>query len=83
MYAFLYCQNNSLAKEQPLVAGIVSFKNLNAGLLKINFSSKIKNPEHLITEEKLNDFMNQISLLLQEIYNPEVAFKEPKTLSYS
>ena len=83
LYAFLYCQNNSLAKEQPLVAGIVSFKNLNAGLLKINFSSKIKNPEHLITEEKLDDFMNQISLLLQEIYNPEVAFKEPKTLSYS
>lgn len=83
LYAFLYCQNNSLVKEQPLVAGIVSFKNLNAGLLKINFSSKIKNPEHNITKDKLDDFMDQISLLLQEIYNPEVSFKEPNTLSYS
>ena len=82
LYAFLYCQNNSLAKEQPLIAGIISFKNLKAGLLKINFSSKIKNPEHIITEEKLDDFMNQISLLLQEIYNSEITFKEPKKLSF-
>ena len=82
LYAFLYCQNNSLAKEQPLIAGIISFKNLKAGLLKINFSSKIKNPEHIITEEKLDDFMNQISLLLQEIYNSEIIFKEPKKLSF-
>ena len=65
-----------------MVAGIISFKNLKAGLLKINFSSKIKNPEHLITEEKLDNFMNQMSLLLQEIYNSEIAFKEPKKLKF-
>ena len=82
LYAFLYSQNNPLVKEQPLVAGIISFKNLKAGLLKINFSSKVKNPEHNINVEKLDDFMDQISLLLQEIYNPEIPFKEPKKLSF-
>ena len=83
LYAFLYSQNNSLKTEPSLKAGIISFKNLKGGLLKINFSSKVKNPDYSITEEKLQEFMEQIKLLLQEIYNPEIPFKEPKTLSYS
>ena len=82
LYTFLYCQNNSLAKEQPLIAGIISFKNLKAGLLKINFSSKTKNPEHIITKDKLDDFIAQISLLLQEIYNPNLAFVAPEKILY-
>ena len=36
----------------------------------------------MITEEKLDDFINQISLLLQEIYNSDIAFKEPKKLKF-
>ena len=72
-----------LITEKSLEAGIISFKNLKGGLLKINFSSKVKNPDYSITDEKLQEFMEQIKLLLQEIYNPEIPFKEPKTLSYS
>jgi len=82
LYAFLYCQNNSLGKEEALVTGIFSFKNLKAGLLKINFSSKTKNPEHIITKDKLDDFIAQISLLLQEIYNPDLAFVAPEKILY-
>ena len=42
LYAFLYSQNNSLKTKPSLQAGIISFKNLKGGLLKINFSSKVK-----------------------------------------
>ena len=82
LYAFLYCQNNSLGKEEDLVTGIFSFKNLKAGLLKINFSSKTKNPEHNITKDKLDNFIEQISLLLQEIYNPDFPFVAPEKILY-
>jgi ribulose bisphosphate carboxylase small subunit len=49
----------------------------------VNFSSKSRGSDHTVTEEKLEEFIEQIKYLLQEIYNPEVSFKEPKTLSYS
>jgi hypothetical protein len=79
----MYSQNNSLKTDGALEAGIISFKNLKGGLLKINFSSKAKSPNHCVTDEKLEEFMSEIKLLLQEIYNPKISFKEPKTLSYS
>ena len=83
LYAYMYSQNNSLKTDGTLEAGIISFKNLKGGLLKINFSSKAKSPNHSVTDEKLEEFMSEIKLLLQEIYNPKISFKEPKTLSYS
>ena len=83
LYAYMYSQNNSLKTDGTLEAGIISFKNLKGGLLKINFSSKAKSPNYCVTDEKLEEFMSEIKLLLQEIYNPKISFKEPKTLSYS
>jgi len=83
LYAYMYSQHSSFDKEKSLEAGIISFKNLKSGLLKVNFSSKLRSSDHDITEKKLEEFIEQIKYLLQEIYNPEVSFKEPKTLSYS
>lgn len=82
LYAYLYSQNNSLDPNKPLEAGIISFKNLKSGLMKTNFSSKNKSPDHQITEEKLQEFMLQIKKLLQEIYNPKIPFREPPFLPY-
>ena len=79
----MYSQHHSFEKEKSLEAGIISFKNLKGGLLKINFSSKAKSPNYCVTDEKLEEFMSEIKLLLQEIYNQKTSFKEPKTLSYS
>jgi hypothetical protein len=79
----MYSQQSSFDKEKPLEAGIISFKNLKSGLLKVNFSSKSRGSDYTVTEKKLEEFIEQIKYLLQEIYNPEVSFKEPKTLSYS
>ena len=83
LYAYMYSQQSFFDKEKPLEAGIISFKNLKSGLLKVNFSSKSRGSDHTVTEEKLEEFIEQIKYLLQEIYNPEVSFKEPKTVSYS
>tara|TARA_B100000787_G_scaffold102280_1_gene75646 strand:- start:18420 stop:21170 length:2751 start_codon:yes stop_codon:yes gene_type:complete len=82
LYAYLYSKNNSLKPSKSVEAGIISFKNLKNGILKVNFSSKIKNPDYQVTEEKLTEFMLQISLLLQEIYNPKINFKEPTKLPF-
>jgi len=82
LYAYLYSQNNTIGKDTFIEAGIISFKNLKSGVLKMNFSSNYKNPENKITEEKLEEFMMQIKVLLQEIYNPEVSFLEPSVLPF-
>lgn len=82
LYAYLYSQNNTVGKDTFIEAGIISFKNLKSGVLKMNFSSNYKNPENKITEEKLEEFMMQIKVLLQEIYNPEISFLEPSLLPF-
>ena len=60
LYAYMYSQHRSFDKEKSLEAGIISFKNLKSGLLKVNFSSKSRSPDHNVTEEKLEEFMEQI-----------------------
>ncbi|MCG8776527.1 PD-(D/E)XK nuclease family protein, partial [Tenacibaculum finnmarkense] len=82
LYAFLYTKTNNFDFSNNLEAGIISFKNLNAGFLKMNFSSNYRTPDNQITEEKLADFMDEIKTFLIEIYNPEVDFIEPADLPY-
>ncbi len=82
LYAFLYTQKHPTELNKPLEAGIISFKNLKSGILKTNFSSKIKQPDYHITNEKLSKFMHQIESLIQEIYDSEIPFKEPITLPF-
>ncbi|CAM1334460.1 PD-(D/E)XK nuclease family protein [Tenacibaculum aestuariivivum] len=82
LYAFLYTQNKQFDFSNTLEAGIISFKNLNSGFLKMNFSAKRGVNDNLITEEKLADFMDEIKTFLIEIYNPEVDFIEPADLPY-
>ena len=82
LYAFLYTHNHSMDSKKQLQAGIISFKNLKSGLMKINFSSKIKNPDQQISQERLQEFMLQIEKLLQEVYNPKIPFKESAFLPF-
>ena len=80
LYAFLYLKNNTT--ENAVEAGIISFKNLKSGVLKINFSEKRGVNDFEITSEKMNDFMDVMKELILEIYNPEIPFKEPSVLPY-
>ena len=82
LYAYLYTQSTNFNFEKPLEAGIISFKNLKSSFLKMNFSSNYRTPDNAITQEKLEEFLEQIKLVLQEMYNPTISFVEPADLPY-
>lgn len=82
LYAYLYTQKNNFDFSKKLEAGIVSFKNLKSGFLKMNFSSNYRTPDNEVTEEKLNEFMDEIKEFLKELYNLEISFIEPADLPY-
>ncbi len=79
----LLCYALMYHKEQPFPnaeAGIVTFKNLSAGLLK--FSVKNSNArgdtDSMITQEILGIFNEKLNALLLEICDPTVPFTEKK-----
>lgn len=75
---YAYMLNNDSPLNFPIEAGIISFKNLNAGFLK--FSKKEKagksNKNTLITQETLDNFYQELKKLIIEICNPEIDFIE-------
>ncbi|WP_299121533.1 PD-(D/E)XK nuclease family protein [uncultured Winogradskyella sp.] len=75
-YAYMMHQKNRI--ELPIEAGIISFKNLNAGFLKFgkkeSFYSRTK--DQTITEETLNNFEIELKKLILEIFNPDINFIE-------
>ncbi len=74
-YALMF---NDSAKLSQLEAGIVSFKNLNAGLL--NFATKesknSRRKDKVISQEILSKFTMELKSLVLEICNPNVPFIE-------
>ena len=77
LYSYLFSKNKKHSFSKPIIAGIYSFKNLNAGFLSYNFvpnSSRKSDPQ--ITEERLVAFMEVIQGYITEIYNPTIPFVE-------
>ena len=75
-YAYMMKQQNRI--ELPIEAGIISFKNLNEGLLKFGkkSSSHSRTKDQLITQETLDSFEVELKKLITEICNPKVNFTE-------
>ena len=71
-YAFMF-QNEE--KGLPIEAGIISFKNLKAGFLPFNFKTG-NEAASIITQEILDDYLEQIVLLLTEILDETIPFVE-------
>jgi len=82
LYAYLYAKSKKHNFSQSLQGGIYSFKNLNSGFLSVNFSSNSRKPEVKITEDKLEEFINEIKIYIKEIYTLDVDFIEPADLKY-
>ena len=61
--------------SQPIEAGIISFKNLNNGFLKMNFAEG-RAKDHTISEEKITDFLVELKRIISEIFNSEIPFLE-------
>ena len=68
MYAWLFAKNNP-NHSRPIVSGIISFRELNAGLKTV----KILGSE-ILTNEYLQQFELVLKAILQEIYDPLVPF---------
>ena len=81
LYAYLFTKSKNHNFNAPLEAGIISFKNLKSGFLSTNFSAS-RAKEHSITEEKLAEFIEEIKLMIQEIYDINIPFIEPSDLKY-
>ena len=71
-YAYMY---EHVAKEKPIEAGIISFKNLKVGFLSFNFKED-KEVSVIINEEILSNYLEQMVLLLSEILDANLPFEE-------
>ena len=71
-YAFMF-ENEANAK--PMEVGIISFKNLKSGFLP--FSFKLGKEENSTIEATIMDnYLEQMVLLLNEILDPKIPFEE-------
>jgi len=61
--------------DQPMEAGIISFKNLKAGFIPFNFKVG-KEVNTIINKETLKDYLEQIVVLLREILDENIPFEE-------
>lgn len=71
-YAFMY---ENEANGKPIEAGIISFKNLKAGFLPFSFKEG-KEEKTTIDSVILNDYLEQMVLLLNEILDETKPFEE-------
>lgn len=71
-YAFMYQDN---AKNTPLEVGIISFKNLKSGVLPFQFKSE-GGMRSIIDNDILNNYISQLVILLNEIFDPSIPFAE-------
>jgi hypothetical protein len=71
-YALLYTQINAIDLDNTLLeSGIISFKNLRSGFLKVNKKS--------ISKDDLYNFTIQLKQLILEIFNTEKPILEKET----
>lgn len=73
-YAMMF-ENHELRKNLDITAGILSFKNMKKGFLPVVIGTG-KEAVHVISNEMIEDFKVIIKLLILEIFNPEIPFKE-------
>ena len=71
-YGFMYEEQT---KGQEMEAGIISFKNLKSGFLPFQFKQD-KDVIATISGEIMENYLEQIVILLQEILNKDVPFEE-------
>ena len=76
---YSYMIRPTLGKDEPMEAGIISFKNLRSGFLR--FAKKDKPGAHarketLIDPVVMDDFTRELKSLILEICDPEIPFIE-------
>jgi hypothetical protein len=73
LYTFLYTKHTAYDKKKNIQAGVVSFKNLNAGFIPVNFTKK-KNEIPNLTSDNIDSFMEIVQNLLLLIFDQNIPF---------
>ncbi len=74
-YAYIYVKTNKINLNRiSLESGIISFKNLKSGFMKVN--------KNTISNIELDTFKEQLTLLLDEIYDIDFPFIETENPAY-
>ena len=64
------------SKSKPIhskiESGIISFKNLKSGLIKVDFGKK----DYEITPERIDEFITSIKEIIKEIFDTSIPFTE-------
>ncbi len=81
-YAYLFVNSKKHPNYSTIEAGIISFKNLNNGFLKLNFSEKRGAKENDVQEEHLTLFFEELKRIIIEILNPTIPFKQNENLPF-
>ncbi|MEP6930302.1 MAG: PD-(D/E)XK nuclease family protein [Flavobacterium sp.] len=71
-YAFMFEEH---AGAIPMEAGIISFKNLKSGFLPFGFKEE-KELDTTVTKEILRNYLEEIAVLLNEIFDATIPFEE-------
>jgi hypothetical protein len=80
LYSFLFTTVSKFDGSK-MESGIISFKNLNAGFLKMNFSETRK-VDNEVSTGRIDEFMDEIRVLIKEILDPNTPFIENKNLPF-
>ncbi|WP_445383721.1 PD-(D/E)XK nuclease family protein [Robiginitalea sp. IMCC43444] len=75
-YAWLYKQQNPV---HNLMAGVLSFKNLKTGYQWFGLKEAGRSYQSDLHESVLLNFENQLQLLVEEIFNPNISFEPALT----
>lgn len=81
LYAFMFTQS-SAKKYETIESGVISFKNLNSGFLKMNFSENYRVKDNNVSPERIDAFLVEIKELIKEILDPNSPFVENKNLPF-
>ena len=73
-YAMMF-ENHPLRQNRNITAGIISFKNMKIGFMPFGITAG-KEVETIISNEMIEDFKVIMKLLILDIFNPELPFKE-------
>ena len=81
IYAILAISSGKIDVDKTLVAGNISFKNLKAGLLLLNFAEPRKKHINEITKERLETFQEILKSIVKDLAN-EKSFVENLEAKY-
>ena len=72
-YCLMYDKNNE--KQISLNAGIISFKNMNLGLMSLKKSNSVS-----FTNDELSTFKETLDKIIEEIFDTNLSFSENESL---